>query len=252
MKPFARGATLELSECLAHFPAVVLTGPRQCGKTTLAQKIAGSLNKPTLYLDLESATDRRKLTDPNAFLDPLSDHLVILDEVQRGPDIFIQLRGIIDRRRTPGRFLLWGSASPLLLRQSCESLAGRVAHVELTPFRLSEVGAERIFKLWVRGGFRVPAESLHRLWQMLAHHHDQANRSRYRFLFVTDFFWWLFFGESVRIFRWIRKLGSGRRQVRFPRVSMPGFSRNHLDRDSMDSGDDGTSRDRVRRRGSIP
>jgi predicted AAA+ superfamily ATPase len=212
MQPFERNATHELNECLAHFPAVVLTGPRQCGKTTLAQKIAESLKKPTLYLDLESATDRRKLTDPNAFLDPLSDHLVILDEVQRVPDLFPQLRGIIDRRRTPCRFLLLGSASPLLLRQSGESLAGRIAHVELTPFRISEVGAKLLSQLWLRGGFpdsllapstkvscrwreefirtflerdipqlgfRVPAESLHRLWQMLAHHHGQLlNRSQ--------------------------------------------------------------------------
>jgi len=212
MQSFERSATHELNECLAHFPAVVLTGPRQCGKTTLAQKIAESLKKPTLYLDLESATDRRKLTDPNAFLDPLSDHLVILDEVQRVPDLFPQLRGIIDRRRTPRRFLLLGSASPLLLRQSGESLAGRIAHVELTPFRISEVGAKRLSQLWLRGGFpdslltpstkvscrwreefirtflerdipqlgfRVPAEALHRLWQMLAHHHGQLlNRSQ--------------------------------------------------------------------------
>ena len=212
MQSFERSATHELNECLAHFPAVVLTGPRQCGKTTLAQKIAESLKKPTLYLDLESATDRRKLTDPNAFLDPLSDHLVILDEVQRVPDLFPQLRGIIDRRRTPRRFLLLGSASPLLLRQSGESLAGRIAHVELTPFRISEVGAKLLSQLWLRGGFpdslltpstkvscrwreefirtflerdipqlgfRVPAEALHRLWQMLAHHHGQLlNRSQ--------------------------------------------------------------------------
>ena len=212
MQSFERNATHELNECLAHFPAVVLTGPRQCGKTTLAQKIAESLKKPTLYLDLESATDRRKLTDPNAFLDPLSDNLVILDEVQRVPDLFPQLRGIIDRRRTPRRFLLLGSASPLLLRQSGESLAGRIAHVELTPFRISEVGAKRLSQLWLRGGFpdsllapstkvscrwreefirtflerdipqlgfRVPAEALHRLWQMLAHHHGQLlNRSQ--------------------------------------------------------------------------
>ena len=212
MQPFKRSATHELHECLSHFPAVVLTGPRQCGKTTLAQEIAKSLDKPTIYLDLESATDRRKLTDPNAFLDALSDHLVILDEVQRVPGLFPQLRGIIDRRRTLGRFLLLGSASPLLLRQSGESLAGRIAHVELTPFRIPEVGAEMLSQLWLRGGFpdsllapnikvscrwreefirtflerdipqlgfRVPAESLHRLWQMLAHHHGQLlNRSQ--------------------------------------------------------------------------
>lgn len=153
MQPFKRSATHELHECLSHFPAVVLTGPRQCGKTTLAQEIAKSLDKPTLYLDLESATDRRKLTDPNAFLDALSDHLVILDEVQRVPGLFPQLRGIIDRRRTSSRFLLLGSASPLLLRQSGESLAGRIAHVELTPFRIPEVGVERLSQLWLRGGF---------------------------------------------------------------------------------------------------
>jgi predicted AAA+ superfamily ATPase len=135
-----------------------------------------------------------------------------LDEVQRVPDLFPQLRGIIDRRRTAGRFLLLGSASPLLLRQSGESLAGRIAHVELAPFRISEVGAEQLSLLWLRGGFpdsllapstkvscrwreefirtflerdipqlgfRVPAESLHRLWQMLAHHHGQLlNKSQ--------------------------------------------------------------------------
>jgi predicted AAA+ superfamily ATPase len=135
-----------------------------------------------------------------------------LDEVQRVPDLFPQLRGIIDRRRTPRRFLLLGSASPLLLRQSGESLAGRIAHVELTPFRISEVGAKLLSQLWLRGGFpdslltpstkvscrwreefirtflerdipqlgfRVPAEALHRLWQMLAHHHGQLlNRSQ--------------------------------------------------------------------------
>ncbi|MCX6866817.1 MAG: AAA family ATPase [Verrucomicrobia bacterium] len=127
-----------------------------------------------------------------------------MDEVQRVPDLFPQLRGIIDRRRSAGRFLLLGSASPLLLRQSSESLAGRIAHVELSALQLAEVGPAHLSRLWVRGGFpdsfnaatesvsfrwrlefirtflerdipqlgfRVPAESLHRLWQMLAHHH---------------------------------------------------------------------------------
>lgn len=156
--------------------------------------------------DHENAADLRKLTDPDAFLDPLAERLVILDEVQRIPNLFPQLRGIIDRNRRPGRFLLLGSASPLLLRQSGESLAGRLAHVELGPLRLTETGPEWQTRLWTRGGFpdsllapspavslrwrtefirtflerdipqlgfRVPAESLHRLWRMLAHHHGQ-------------------------------------------------------------------------------
>lgn len=204
MQVYKRVLEGEVREQLGHFPAVVMTGPRQCGKTTLARQLAGVIGRPSVYLDLEDASDRLKLTDANGFLDPLAGQLVILDEVQRVPDLFPQLRGIIDRRRTAGRFLLLGSASPLLLRQSSESLAGRVAHVELAPLRLVEVGVERLARLWVRGGFpgsflaateavslrwrqefigtflerdipqlgfRVPAESLHRLWRMLAHHH---------------------------------------------------------------------------------
>jgi predicted AAA+ superfamily ATPase len=212
MQSYPRALSGELRELLDQFPAVVLTGPRQCGKTTLAQLLAAELGRSSTYLDLENLADRRKLTDPNAFLDPLAGEMVILDEVQRMPGLFPHLRGIIDRQREPGRFLLLGSASPLLLRQAGESLAGRIAHVELTPFQLSEVAAEHQTRLWVRGGFpdsflatsearsfrwreefirtflerdipqlgfRVPAESLHRLWQMLAHHHGQLlNKSQ--------------------------------------------------------------------------
>jgi len=138
MQPYPRVLATELGQLLDHFPAVALTGPRQCGKTTLSRQLAETLGKPSLYLDLENTADRLKLTDPNAFLDPLAERLIILDEVQRVPDLFPQLRGIIDRRRTPGRFLLLGSASPLLLRQSSESLAGRIAHVELAPLQLAE------------------------------------------------------------------------------------------------------------------
>jgi len=212
MQVYSRVLSGELRELLDQFPAVVLTGPRQCGKTTLAHLLAKELDRPSIYLDLENLADRRKLTDPNAFLDALAGELVILDEVQRMPDLFPHLRGIIDRQREPGRFLLLGSASPELLRQAGESLAGRIAQIELTPFRLSEVAVAHQTRLWTRGGFpdsflaksevrsfrwreefirtflerdipqlgfRVPAESLHRLWQMLAHHHGQLlNKSQ--------------------------------------------------------------------------
>jgi len=212
MQIYQRDQAREIRELLGHFPAVVLTGPRQCGKTTLAQLLADGSEGGSLYLDLEKPADLRKLTDADAFLDGHSDKLVILDEVQRFPELFPQLRGIIDRKRVAGRFLLLGSASPLLLRQSGESLAGRTAHVELTPLRISEVGAGETARLWQRGGFpdsfrapsdalsyrwrtefirtflerdipqlgfRVPAEALHRIWRMLAHHHGEVlNKSR--------------------------------------------------------------------------
>lgn len=212
MQAIVRDQATEIRELLGHFPAVVLTGPRQCGKTTLARMLADEGEGGSLYLDMEKPADLRKLTDADAFLDAHAGKLVILDEVQRYPDLFPQLRGIIDRRRVAGRFLLLGSASPLLLRQSGESLAGRAAHVELSPLRVSEVGAGEAARLWQRGGFpdsflattdalsyrwraefirtflerhipqlgfRVPAEALHRLWRMLAHYHGEVlNKSR--------------------------------------------------------------------------
>lgn len=193
---------------LGEFPAVVVLGPRQVGKTTLALNLAERLRPAALYLDLELASDRAKLGDPESYLSAHEDRLAILDEVQRVPELFQTLRGVIDQRRRKGRraaqFLLLGSASLDLLKQSSESLAGRVASVELTPIRadeISAVAAERD-KLWMRGGFpdsllassdqaslrwrsefirsylerdipalgpRVPAETLRRFWTMLAH-----------------------------------------------------------------------------------
>ena len=195
-----------LLELLGQFPAVALLGPRQAGKTTLAGMIAAQ-RQSSIYLDLESPTDRVKLLDPEAYLVQYEDKLVILDEVQRMPDLFQPLRGLIDRGRrkgyAQGSFLLLGSASGDLLRQSGESLAGRIAYLELPPLQLTEVDPGQQNPLWLRGGFpnsflapddrqslrwrqnlidtylerdiptystRLPAETLRRFCTMLAHH----------------------------------------------------------------------------------
>ena len=195
----------KLVESIDHSPAVGLLGPRQVGKTTLALEMGAT--RPSLYLDLESPTDRAKLADAGRYLAEHEDKLVILDEVHRAPEIFQILRGLIDqgrrRGKVGGRFLLLGSASVELLKQSGESLAGRISYLELTPFDATEVDGERMDRLWIRGGFpasflaandrisldwredfirtylerdvpqfgsRIPAETLRRFWTMLAHH----------------------------------------------------------------------------------
>ena len=194
----------ELLAVIGENPAVVLLGPRQVGKTTLALEVGAT--RPSLYLDLESVSDRAKLSDPERYLAEHENELVILDEVHRAPELFQSLRGLIDRGRRhgkrAGRFLLLGSASMDLLRQSGESLAGRIAYLELSPFDALEIEAVQIDQLWLRGGFppsflaasdsasfkwrqdfirtylerdipqlgpRVPAETLRRFWTMLAH-----------------------------------------------------------------------------------
>ena len=195
----------KLDESIDHSPAVGLLGPRQVGKTTLALEMGAT--RPSLYLDLESPTDRAKLADAGRYLAEHEDKLVILDEVHRAPEIFQILRGLIDqgrrRGKAGGRFLLLGSASVELLKQSGESLAGRISYLELTPFDATEVDGARMDRLWIRGGFpasflaandrisldwredfirtylerdvpqfgsRIPAETLRRFWTMLAHH----------------------------------------------------------------------------------
>lgn len=194
----------ELLEAIAGDPAVVLLGPRQVGKTTLALEVGNA--RRSLYLDLESVVDRAKLADPERYLAEHEDELVILDEVHRAPELFQSLRGLIDSGRRhgkrTGRFLLLGSASMDLLKQSGESLAGRIAYLELAPFDVLEIEAIQMDQLWLRGGFppsflassdassfkwrqdfirtylerdipqlgpRVPAETLRRFWTMLAH-----------------------------------------------------------------------------------
>lgn len=144
----------ELSILLEDFPAVALLGPRQVGKTTLAQHVRDQF-PDAVYLDLEDQDDLNKLQDIKLFLTQHEDKLVIIDEVQVKPEIFTALRPLIDRNRRSGRFLLLGSASPLLVKGVSESLAGRIAYTELTPFLLSEVLTDNISQqdLWWRGGF---------------------------------------------------------------------------------------------------
>lgn len=194
----------QLNELLDESPAVALLGPRQVGKTTLALSIGDE--RPSMYLDLESDADRAKLSEPELYLSAHADKLVIMDEVHRLPNLFQTLRGLIDRGRRAGRrsgqFLLLGSASIDLLRQSGETLAGRIAYLEMHPVDGLEVAPTSIGKLWARGGFpdsflapsdraslrwrqdfirtylerdipllgpRIPAETLRRFWTMLAH-----------------------------------------------------------------------------------
>ena len=202
-----RRAAQDVRLGLGRQAAVALIGPRQVGKTTLARQIAEA--DDNVYLDLETSTDRIRLADPLLFLQRYADRLVIIDEVHRAPELFRELRGLIDEGRRSGkrngRFLILGSASMNLLRQSSESLAGRIAYVALHPFNVIEAAPddEALRRLWLRGGFpesflaandadslayrlnfiatylerdipqfspqRIPAATLERMWRMLAH-----------------------------------------------------------------------------------
>ena len=196
----------QVTDALDRQAAVALIGPRQVGKTTLAQEIGEE--RRALYLDLEDSDDREKLSNAALFLKQYEDRLVVLDEIHRVPELFQTLRGIIDQGRRKGkrtgRFLILGSASIDLLRQSGESLAGRIEYVDMQPLDVTEVGTEEgvLNRLWIQGGFpdsflarsegdslklrksfvrtylerdvpqfgpRIPAETLERLWTMLAH-----------------------------------------------------------------------------------
>ena len=201
-----RRITERLQTMIAQVPAVALLGARQVGKTTLAKTIAKDIN--SIYLDLEAPEDLLKLSDPSSFLSAHADKLVILDEIQRSPELFPVLRGLIDKNREQGRragqFLLLGSASMDLMRQSSESLAGRISYLEMGGLNVAEIDGKQADRqtLWLRGGFpdsylatgddvamdwlenlirtylerdipqmgfRVPAARLRRLWTMLAH-----------------------------------------------------------------------------------
>ncbi len=151
-----RHLTNAILGALNFYPAVGLIGPRQVGKTTLAKSLAGQLSRPVRYFDLERLEDYNRLEeDPGFFLEQFQEECVIIDEVQRMPALFTELRSLIDRRRVPGRFLLLGSASPLLLKETSESLAGRITYLALFPFHFLELlQTENLLRQhWWRGGF---------------------------------------------------------------------------------------------------
>jgi uncharacterized protein len=199
-----KSAESRLRKALARSSAVVLIGPRQCGKTTLARQLVApdSIN----YFDLEDPVSLARLEQPMTALEPLLGKLVVIDEVQRRPELFPVLRVLIDKQREPGKFLILGSASLNLLHQSSESLAGRMEVLELSGFSVADIGIAAVPQHWLRGGYppsflassdadslwwrknfirtflesdipqmglRVPSSTLMRFWTMLAHYHGQ-------------------------------------------------------------------------------
>ena len=204
-----QGHLATLEQLLTEFPIVGLIGARQVGKSTLARQLAGSSQGETTYFDLEHPEDVARLNTPVQALTPLRG-LVVLDEIQHRPDLFPYLRVLADRLETPARFLVLGSASPELLRQSSESLAGRIAYHRLEGFDLSETGPDSLDDLWVRGGlprsflakgeeesmrwrrqiiatylerelgtlgYSLPSVTMRRYLSMLAHHHSNVLKS---------------------------------------------------------------------------
>jgi predicted AAA+ superfamily ATPase len=144
----------QLKDLSFHFPVLCIIGPRQVGKTTLVREFMKNIEKKSVYLDLELPADADKLKDPEIFLNQNRDRCVVIDEVQHKPELFPVLRALIDQQREPLRFIVLGSASPRLLRQSSESLAGRIAYLELPPFSFPEVSAIRSLEMHhFRGGF---------------------------------------------------------------------------------------------------
>lgn len=196
----------ELRRALSRSPVTAILGPRQCGKSTLAKRLLADVD--AVYLDLQDRVDRNKLTEPELFFDQYRDKLICLDEIQLLPEFFSVLRSEIDRDRRPGRFLVLGSASRDLIKQSSESLAGRIAYIDLTPFLYREVASVTSWvDLWLRGGFpesvlsendldsfdwrldfirtfmerdiprlgfAIPIPVIERLWLLLAHYHGQT------------------------------------------------------------------------------
>ena len=245
----------EVEGLLRSNPVVAILGARQVGKTTLAREIAGR-RRSSHFFDLERASDLARLSDPELAVGPLRG-LVVLDEIQRRPDLFPALRVLADRPRTPARFLVLGSASPDLLRQSSESLAGRIAYLQLPGLSLDEVGQEKLDRLWLRGGFprsytaasnlassrwrgdfvrtfverdapqlgiNIPASILERFWSMLAHYHGQIwNASELARAFGVSHHVVRRYLEALEATFLVRVLkpwsaNIGKRQVKAPRI----------------------------------
>lgn len=200
-----RDKEMKISRLIDNFPSIAILGPRQCGKSTLARQLLQSIPK-SVYLDLENQEDRQKLAAPELFFSGDDERLVCLDEMQRVPELFPLLRSVIDRRNRNRQFLILGSASRDLIRQSSESLAGRIVYVELNPFQFMEINHSDIWNYWLRGGFpmsylardqelsyiwrtsfistflerdlrqlgfNIPPETMRRLWTMCANLHGQ-------------------------------------------------------------------------------
>lgn len=196
----------KISESFRQFPILALLGPRQVGKTTLARQLAAEWGEPVHHFDLEDPDDQARLSDPAFVLRPLTG-LVVLDEIQIRPDLFPLLRVLADRPGTPARFLILGSAAPELLRNTAETLAGRVVFLELDGFGMDELPPDQLDTRWLRGGFprsllakndnasrvwreafirtylerdlpqlgiNLPALTLRRFWTMLGHYHGQT------------------------------------------------------------------------------
>lgn len=245
-----------MQRLLSWNPVVALLGARQTGKTTLARAVAVARGAGTHFFDLERAQDVARLADPELALGHLRG-LIVLDEIQRRPDLFPALRVLADRPRTPARFLVLGSASPHLLRQTSESLAGRIAFHELGGLNFEEVGTDRVAQLWVRGGFPrsftartdghslswrqefirtflerdarqlgigIPAPTLERFWSMLAHYHGQVwNASEFGRAFGVSHHAVRRYLEALDATFMVRVLrpwaeNLGKRQVKSPKV----------------------------------
>ncbi len=203
-----RFAEKALIRAVNRAPVTVILGPRQCGKSTLVKEFIKAHKRPTVYLDLQDRTHRRMLEEPELFFQEHQDDLICLDEIQLAPELFSILRSEVDKNRRPGRFLILGSASRDLIRQTSESLAGRITLLDLTPFLFSEIeSVAQTSQFWLRGGFpdsllannledsfdwrmdfvrtflerdipqlgfSIPVKVMERLWLLIAHIHGQV------------------------------------------------------------------------------